>query len=65
MFYQKNVLGIERAIRIAIGLCLVCMALLFAPEAWMKWSAIAAGMIAVCTGFIGFCPMCALVGRKL
>ena len=65
MFFQKNVPGVERAIRIAIGLCLICMGLLFASEAWMKWSAIGAGMIALCTGFIGFCLMCAMVGRKI
>ena len=65
MFYQKNVPGVERAIRIAIGLCLICAGVLFATEPWMKWSAIGAGVIAACTGFIGFCPMCAMVGRKL
>lgn len=65
MFFQKNLPGIERAIRIVIGLCLICMGLMFAPEAWMKWTALGAGVIAACTGFIGFCPMCAMVGRKL
>lgn len=65
MFFQKNLPGIERAIRIAIGLCMICMGLMFAPQEWMKWSAVAAGVMAACTGFIGFCPMCAMVGRKL
>ena len=28
------------------------------------WALIGAGAIALLTGFAGFCPMCALVGRK-
>ncbi|QNA87974.1 DUF2892 domain-containing protein [Massilia sp. Dwa41.01b] len=65
MFFQKNLPGIERAIRVAIGFCLICFGLLFAQHGWMTWSAIGAGVIAACTGFIGFCPMCAMAGRTL
>jgi hypothetical protein len=65
MLFRKNLPARERAIRLFIGLSLMCVGMLFAPEAWMKWSALAGGAMAACTGFIGFCPMCAVAGRKL
>lgn len=65
MFFQKNLPAVERACRVCIGLIILCGGLFFAPDDWMKWSAIAVGAIAACTGFVGFCPMCAMVGRKL
>lgn len=65
MFYTKNVPGWERVLRMVIGMA----ALAFA---WMNWhvSAIATGagivgaMLAM-SGLMGFCPACAMVGRKL
>ncbi len=64
MFFQKNLPAVERAIRFVIGLSIIALGTLFAPNEWLKWSAVAAGAMAACTGFIGFCPMCAMVGRK-
>ena len=65
MFYVKNVPGWERALRVVIGM----MALAFL---WMNWGgssmAVAAGVMGVMlamTGLLGFCPMCAMVGRRL
>ncbi len=65
MFYVKNVPGWERIIRIAMGL----MALAYATMNWGT-SGLAVGMgimgaALAMTGLIGFCPMCAMVGRKL
>lgn len=65
MFYVKNIPQWERVLRLVMGL----MGLAYAV---MNWSgsglAIAMGlmgaMLAV-TGLVGFCPMCAMVGRKL
>jgi hypothetical protein len=65
MFYTKNVPSWERIVRIAMGIAGVA----FALEGWGQ-SAAAVGvglmgaMIAM-TGLVGFCPMCALVGRRL
>lgn len=68
MFYVKNLPGWERALRIAMGLA----GLVFAAMNWGSGSlamTIVAGiglvgaMLAV-TGLFGFCPMCAMVGRK-
>ncbi|MES2402418.1 MAG: DUF2892 domain-containing protein [Pseudomonadota bacterium] len=65
MLYAKNVPAWERALRIIMGL----MALGFAAMNWggSAWAVGAGIMGAVLsmTGLIGFCPMCAMVGRKL
>ena len=65
MFYTKNVPGWERALRLVLGMA----ALAFA---WANWHvsplAVGAGIVGAMlamTGLIGFCPACAIVGRKL
>jgi hypothetical protein len=65
MFYIKNVPGWERALRIVMGMA----ALAFAVLNW-NVSGLAVGMgvmgaMLAMTGLFGFCPMCAMVGRKL
>lgn len=65
MFYLKNVRNWERILRIVMGM----MALVFAGINWgSSGLAVGAGfmgaMLAM-TGLFGFCPMCAMVGRKL
>ena len=65
MFYVKNVPTWERIVRIVMGL----MALGFAAMNW-GGSPLAIGVgvmgaILSMTGLFGFCPMCAMVGRKL
>ncbi|UUZ47516.1 DUF2892 domain-containing protein [Massilia sp. B-10] len=64
MFYSKNVPAWERAMRIVMGLA----ALGFAAHRWGSPLAVIAGLTGATlalTGLIGFCPMCALAGRKL
>lgn len=65
MLYVKNIPNWERALRIVMGLTGLGYAL-------MNWSvsgiAVAVGVMAAMlaiTGLFGFCPMCALFGRKL
>lgn len=65
MFFQKNLPAWERTCRAVVGLIAVCLGLLYPMAEMYKWIAIGGGIIFACTGFIGFCPMCALVGRKL
>ncbi|MBI5323145.1 DUF2892 domain-containing protein [Bradyrhizobium sp.] len=64
MFYRKNLPGWERAIRVIAGLALIAWGWLGSP-AMPPGFAIAAGVAVILTGFFGFCPMCAMVGRKL
>jgi DUF2892 family protein len=35
------------------------------PAGLLGYAIAAGGVIAILTGFFGFCPMCAMVGRKL
>lgn len=65
MFYTKNLPAWERTLRIAIGFA----ALLFALFNWgSSGIAVVAGMsgaVLALSGLFGFCPMCALVGRRI
>lgn len=65
MFYVKNIPNWERAVRLVVGV----LALVFAGMNWgssgLAVGASMLGAIAAITGLIGFCPMCAMAGRKL
>jgi hypothetical protein len=67
MFYPKNVPNVERIVRIIIGAVLIGAALFgqftlgVLPPAVLT----ASGVFVIITGFIGWCPACAMVGRKL
>jgi hypothetical protein len=65
MFYAKNVPGWERAVRVIAGLSMIAAGLLYLPGSMLGYGVTASGVVALLTGFVGFCPMCALVGRKL
>lgn len=65
MFYAKNVPNWERVLRVIMGL----MSLGYAVMNW-GGSGLAVGLgimgaMLAMTGLVGFCPMCAMVGRKL
>lgn len=65
MFYVKNVPVWERWLRVMMG-----FALLVAPIAYLGWGTLGIvlgimGAMGVMTGLVGYCPMCALAGRKL
>lgn len=70
MFYPKNVPNIERVLRIGLGIAMIALALFGAPLVG-ELSALAIGVLlfsavfVMLTGFIGWCPACAMVGRKL
>lgn len=65
MFYVKNVPNWERVLRLIMGV----MALVYAAMNWgSSGLAVGAGIMGAMlamTGLVGFCPMCAMVGRKL
>ena len=65
MFFIKNVPSVERGIRIVMGLGLLILGLWTLRGSTAGYALTAAGAIALMTGFVGFCPMCAMVGRKL
>ena len=71
MFYRKNLPGWERVMRSVGGVVMIAYGLFGMPglpgmPGTMAGYLIAGtGAVAILTGFFGFCPMCAMVGRKL
>lgn len=64
MFYAKNVPNGERVLRVVAGAAAagLGLALLGGTAGWL----VAAGAVSlVASGLFGFCPACAMVGRKL
>jgi hypothetical protein len=62
--FLRNVPTIERIIRVLLGLGLLAGALLWFGSTKLGWLVGASGLIASLTGLLGWCPMCALGGRK-
>ncbi|GAB3243858.1 YgaP family membrane protein [Chitinimonas naiadis] len=64
MLYVKNVPNWERVVRVVIGLAVVVAALTSLPGVIGALVAVSAAGIVV-SGLLGFCPACALAGRRL
>lgn len=63
-FYTKNVPSFERALRLVISVALVIGGLVGLVEPWRP-IVVAGGAAFALTGLFGFCPACAMIGRKL
>jgi len=63
-FFVKNVPPAERALRIAISVAGAAAALFWLAAPW-SWLCAASALGFALTGVVGFCPMCAMVGRRL
>lgn len=64
MFHVKNVPVWERVLRVLAGLAVAAAALHWLPGAW-GWLVAAGSLGLVASGLVGYCPMCAMVGRRL
>jgi hypothetical protein len=64
MFYVKNVPTWERVLRVVAGLAVVAWSVQALGGLWGALVALSAAGI-VLSGLFGFCPACAMVGRKL
>ncbi|SAL23506.1 hypothetical protein AWB68_00975 [Caballeronia choica] len=64
LFFQKNLPQWERTLRTVLGLAVLIGAFLVPMEPWLKWLLVASGASFVAMGFVGFCPMCAMAGRR-
>ena len=62
--YVKNVPPLERAARIVIAIAGAVAAFVALASPW-SWVAVASAAGFAMTGVVGFCPMCAMVGRRL
>ena len=66
MFYKKNLPRWERALRVVAGTAMVGCGLFGGlPGAVIGYAIAGTGVVTLLTGFVGFCPMCAMVGREL
>jgi len=65
MFYSKNVPNWERALRILIGLLGAGFAFMSLGDSHAGVGLGIMGASLAVSGLFGFCPMCAMVGRKL
>jgi hypothetical protein len=64
MFYVKNVPTWERIVRVIAGLAAIVAGYSLVGGMWGTLiAASAAGIVG--SGLFGFCPMCAMVGRRL
>jgi hypothetical protein len=64
MWFVKNVPNGERLLRVLAGVAGVAASLAWLPAPWGWVGAASAAGIAL-SGLVGFCPACAMVGRKL
>lgn len=64
MWYAKNVPGWERLVRIGAGLGVAVGGVLLLGRV-VGWLVAASAAGIVVSGLVGFCPACAMVGRRL
>jgi DUF2892 family protein len=67
MLYTKNLAGWERILRSVAGLAMGACGLLGPGLAGTPVGYIiaASGVVTLLTGFVGYCPACAMAGREL
>jgi len=61
--FAANVPLLERLIRVSLGLAIAAIAYFGLAQANLLGAAL--GLCVAATGLVGFCPACALVGRRL
>ena len=64
MLYRKNIYAWEQWSRITLGVAMIAFAFFGPVTGWISWLVILAGVSAVVTGIFGWCPACAMVGRR-
>jgi DUF2892 family protein len=64
MIFAKNLPTWERLLRILVGGAAFAYGLLAAPSVIVMAIAMAAGVTLIVTNLIGFCPACAMIGRR-
>lgn len=64
MFYRKNMGFKERSARVMGGVLVVACSLAQIGLSPLGFVLAISGVLTVLTGLIGFCPACAMAGRK-
>ncbi len=65
MIYRKNIRRWERIARLAVGISMAIYGSTVTAGTPMGYVLIAAGLCAALSGIFGYCPACAMAGRKL
>lgn len=65
MFYEKNIPTAERVVRFVVGMAAVIGGIVYFGSAPMGWALGLMGAMAAMSAMIGFCPACAMAGRRL
>lgn len=63
--FQRNLPGWERLLRTLMGLAVIGFGLYAGWTGWWLAGAAAAGAGMIGSALVGFCPACAMVGRRL
>lgn len=64
MWYRKNVGFKEGLVRVLGGVLIVVCSLSVVGSTPLGWVLAASGVCTVLTGLFGYCPACAMAGRK-
>lgn len=64
MIYAKNLPGWERMLRMLLGTAAITYGLLSIPSTIVVVLAVAVGTMIILTSLFGFCPACAMIGRR-
>lgn len=65
MFYRKNIRAWEQIVRIVMGIAMVAYGLIAMAGTTAGYGLAAMGLMIGMTGVFGYCPACAMMGRKL
>lgn len=65
MIFKRNVPGWERSLRAACGIILLVAAAMMPLAGWPLWAVLAGSAGLLVSALAGFCPACALAGRRL
>ena len=64
MFYRKNVRTKEAVARIVTGIVMLLCGIFGLKASSLGIVLAVAGGVSILTGLFGYCPMCAIAGRK-
>ena len=64
LYLKRNLPVAERVIRLVLGLAVAAVAGWLLPAGLARWAGLAAAAGLALTALVGFCPACALVGRR-
>ena len=65
MSFKRNIPGWERALRAALGIGLLALVWMVPLTSLVGWAVGLGGGVMALSAVMGFCPACALAGRRL